>query len=76
MGSVTQCDFCRSIEEDTEKRGSIILRDYCRACQGVYDHYRKQLDELHTEVAREFEIGRTELLEEVMAEYPDAAFAL
>lgn len=60
----TLCDRCGG-DPPVKSVGIVETHDYCEDCQAVYEQYEKKLDNLHTKLAIEWEIGLRLLKEEL-----------
>lgn len=68
MGRALLCDGCGSVAEALEPKGKGLAFEYCAACAPKVDAFLQAMDLLHTNLARDFEAGRRQLIERAQSQ--------
>jgi len=59
MAIIVECDRChKSVKPgDSFRRGFVIEREYCKRCSVKIDNMLKKIDDLHDDLAEQWEKG-------------------
>lgn len=57
LGINVTCDCCQKPAQEVTEVGFVNKAYYCSECLPLYEDYRKQVDDFHTEMAKQVTTG-------------------